>query len=361
MLIAQNHLQFILEIAVMMQMGVILLLNIIPFTLSMVLFLSLILTMFLAGIFSIDTALLFLPYVSHQEFTHPFGPLAVFAWVTLTASASLLNEVEIKSTSITALSLVLFAVIAIAGGLMHRSFLVLWFLGWFISYFIMSKSFRRSVKITRKRIFTAIGAIIGGFAILEILAKVLNASVLSPLLRLSRIEEYALPSIKMVVKNANLLGHVQGSCYWAADCLGGTDGYISLPMNLINTFTLPFPLFFGVLVVKKDVIDYMLPGIFGVAFDFGYGGLLALLGWCVIVMCSGFYVLRKYRSKRRVGSRTYLGKEALLIGALTAFIAQSIIGLFLFNRTINGAAMLTYMFLSAMVMAHLITTRRSLR
>ena len=361
MLIAQNHLQFILEIAVMMQMGVILLLNIIPFTLSMVLFLSLILTMFLAGIFSIDTALLFLPYVSHQEFTHPFGPLAVFAWVTLSASASLLNEVEIKSTSITALSLVLFAVIAIAGGLMHRSFLVLWFLGWFISYFIMSKSFRRSVKITRKRIFTAIGAILGGFAILEILAKVLNASVLSPLLRLSRIEEYALPSIKMVIKNTNLLGHIQGSCYWAADCLGGTDGYISLPMNLINTFTLPFPLFFGVLVVKKDVIDYMLPGIFGVAFDFGYGGLLALLGWCVIVMCSGFYVLRKYRSKRRVGSRTYLGKEALLIGALTAFIAQTIIGLFLFNRTINGAAMLTYMFLSAMVMAHLITTRRSLR
>lgn len=41
----------------------------------------------------------------------------------------------------------------------------------------------------------------------------------------------------------------------------------------------------------------MLPGIFGIAFDFGYGGLLALLGWCVIVMCCGFYVLRKYRSK----------------------------------------------------------------
>jgi len=361
MLIAQNHLQFILEVALMIQMGVVLLLNIIPFTLSMVLFLSLILTMFLAGIFSIDSALLFLPYVSHQEFTHPFGPLAVFAWVTLSASASLLSEVEIKSTSITTLSFILFGVIAIAGGLMHRSFLILWFLGWFIGYFIMSKSFRRSVKVTKKRVFAVAAAVVGGFSIMEILSRVLNASVLSPLLRLTRLEDYAIPSLKMVINNTLLWGHVQGSCYWGADCLGGCDGYLSLPMNLITTLTLPFPLFYGVLVVKKDVIDYMLPGIFGVAFDFGYGGLLALLCWCAIVMCSGFYVLRKYRSKRRVGSRRYLGREALLIGALSAFIAQTIIGLFLFNRTINGAAMLTYMFLSAMVMAHLVTTKRSLR
>lgn len=361
MLTAQNHLQLIIEVAVLIQMGVVLLLNIIPFTLSMVLFLSLILTMFLAGLFSVDTALLFLPYVSHQEFTHPFGPLAVFAWVTFSASASLLSEVEIKSTSITTLAIILFVVIAIAGGLMHRSFLILWFLGWFIGYFIMSKSFRRSVKITRKRVFAAFGAVIGGFAVLEILSKVLNASVLSPLVRLSRLEEYAIPSIKMVIKNTTLFGHVHGSCYWAADCLGGSDGYISLPMNLIKTFTLPFPLFFGVLVTKKDVIDYMLPGIFGFAFDFGYGGLLALMSWCVIVMSSGFYVLQQYRSKRRVGTRKYLGREALLIGALTAFISQTLIGLFLFNRTMNGAALLIYLLLSAMVMAHLVTTKRSLR
>jgi hypothetical protein len=361
MLIAQNHLQLIIEVAVIIHMGVLLLINIIPFTLSMVLFLSLILTMFLAGIFSVDTALLFLPYVSHQEFTHPFGPLAVFAWTTLSASASLLSEVEIKSTSITALSLILFGVIAVAGGLMHRSFLILWFLGWFLGYFIMSKSFRRSVKITRKRITTVVGAAVGGFALLEILSRVFNASVLSPLLRLTRLEEYAIPSLKMVVKNTQLWGHVQGSCYWGASCLGGSDGYITLPMNLINTFTLPFPLFFGVLVTKKDIIDYMLPGIFGVAFDFGYGGLFALMCWCAFVMCSGFYVLRKYRSKRRVGSRRYLGREALLIGALTAFMAQTIIGLFLFNRTINGAAMITYIFLSAMVVAHLISVRSSLR
>lgn len=361
MLIAQNHLQLIIEVATIIQLGVILLINIIPFTLSMVLFLSLILTVLLAGLFSVDTIMLFLPFLSHQEFTHPFGPLAVFAWVTLSASASLLTEVDIKSTSITALSIILFGVIAVAGGLMHRSFLILWFLGWFIGYFIMSKSFQRSVKITRKRIFTAVGAVIGGFALLEILSKILSAPILSPLLRLTRLEDYALPSIQMVAKNTTLWGHVKGSCFWGANCLGGSDGYITLPMNLINMFTLPFPLFFGVLVTKKDIIDYMLPGLFGVAFDFGFAGLLALLAWCAFVMFSGFYVLRKYRSKRRVGNRRYLGREALLIGALTAFIAQTIIGLFFFNRSFNGAAMITYIFLSGMVIAHLISVKPSLR
>ena len=205
---------------------------------------------------------------------------------------------------------------------------------------------------------TAIVAALAGLGILELLAKVFSAPILSPLLRVSRIEEFAMPSIKMVVHNTLLWGHVQGSCWWGADCLGGSDGYISLPMSLINFFTLPFPLFFGVLVVKKDYIDYMLPGIFGVAFDFGYMGLIFLLGWCMVVICSGFYVLREYRKKRRNGSRMYLGREALLIGALSAFIVQTLVGLFFFNRTINGAAMITYIFLSAMVLAHVVTVRR---
>ena len=67
------------------------------------------------------------------------------------------------------------------------------------------------------------------------------------------------------------------------------------------------------------------------------------MGWCLLVMFTGFYILRKYRTTRKNGSRRYLGREALLIGALTAFICQTLIGLFLFNRSINGAAMLTYM------------------
>jgi hypothetical protein len=53
-----------------------------------------------------------------------------------------------------------------------------------------------------------------------------------------------------------------------------------------------------------------------------------------------------------------MGREALLIGALTAFIAQSILGLFLFNRSINGSAMLTFIILSALVMAHAVMVNR---
>jgi hypothetical protein len=333
-------------------------LNVVAIPLSMVLFLSLILTILIAGLFSVDTLFLFLPYVSHHEFTHPYGPFAVFAWVTLTASASLLSEVDIKASSIKVLSIILFVVIAIAGSLMHRSFLILWILGWIIGTIIMSKSFRRTVKLTSKQIIGVVVAAIAGLGLLELLSRIFNASVLSPTLRIARIEEFSLPSLTMVIKNTTFWGHVQGSCFWAANCLGGSDGYISLPMNLINLFTLPYPLFFGVLVTKKDFIDYMLPGIFGVAFDFGYGGLLFLLGWCLFVIYIGLTILKRYRNSRRNGSRIYMGREALLIGALTAFIVQSIIGLFLFNRSINGSALLTYIVLSALVVAHIVSLKR---
>lgn len=96
MLIAQNHLQFIIEVGLMIHLGIILLFNVVAIPLSMVLFLSMVLTILLAGLFSLDAAFLFLPYISHHEFTHPFGAVAVFAWVTLAASASLLSEVDIK-------------------------------------------------------------------------------------------------------------------------------------------------------------------------------------------------------------------------------------------------------------------------
>ncbi len=360
MLLAENHLQLILEFAIIVHLGVILLFNVISIPLSMVLFIALVLTVLLAVVFGVDASFLFLPFVSHHEFTHPFGAIAVFAWVTLAASASLLSEVEIKSTSIHALSLILFGVIAIVGGLMHQSFLILWFLGWIIGTLIMSKSFKRSSRLTPKTIMAVGVAAIAGFGILELLSRVFNAAILSPLLRFTRIEEYSLPSITMVLKNTTIWGHVQGSCYWGAQCLGGSDGYVSLPMGLLHFLTLPFPLFYGVLVTKKDYIDYMLPGIFGISFDFGYIALLALIGWIMVVVCTGFFILRKYRSKRKNGSRMYLGREAMLIGALAAFITQTIVGLFIFNRTFNGAAMIGFIFLSALVMAHAVTIRRTL-
>lgn len=358
MLIADNHLEFIIEIALLIHVGVLLLFNLIVIPLSLVLFLSMVLTIILAALFGIDTIFLFLPYVNHHEFTHPFGPLAVFAWTTFFTSASLLKELEIRSSSIKTLAIILFFIIAVAGGMMHRSFLLLWLLGWFIGALLMSKSFRKTSHITFKRVIIVVIAGLSGFGLLELLSRIINSTILSPLVRVARIEDFAMPSLAMVIKNTTVWGHVQGSCYWGAQCLGGSDGYITLPMNFINMFTLPFPLFAGVLVIKKDAIDYMLPGIFGVAFDFGYGGLFALMAWVLIVTLTGLHVLRKYRSKRMNGSRNYIGREALLIGALTAFLSQSIIGLFLFNRTFNGAAMIVYMLLSALVMAHIISIKR---
>ncbi|MEN4005929.1 MAG: hypothetical protein PQ964_00985 [Methanobacteriaceae archaeon] len=359
MLIAQNHLQLILEFAIIIHLGVILLFNIISISLSMVIFIALVLTVLLAVVFGVDAGFLFLPAMPHYEFAHPYGAIAVFAWVTLAASVSLLREVEIKSRSIHALSLILFVAIAIAGGLMHRSFLILWFLGWMVGAIIMSKSFKKTSKLTPKRFLMAGVAALSGFGILEILSQIFNAPIISPLLRVARIEEHSLPSIVMVLKNTTLWGHVQGSCHWGYQCLGGSDGYVSLPITLIHFLTLPFPLFYGVLVAKKDHIDYMLPGIFAISFDFGYIALLVLIGWIMVVICTGFYVLRKYRTKRRNMSRMYLGREALLIGTLSAFITQAIVGLFIFNRTFNGAAMIAFIFLSALVMAHSVAIKRT--
>lgn len=359
MFMAHNHIQLIVEVALIIHVGVMLFFNTFPVSLSMVLFLALILTVGFAALFGIDSACLFLPYMSHHEFTHPFGPIALFSWITVMASANLLSEVEIRSTSIKAFAIILFVIIAVAGGLMHRSFLLLWFLGWIIGIFVMSKSFKRSSSLTFRRLMGLLAAGGLGFGILEVLSRIFNASVLSPLARIAKLGEYAVPSLKMVIGNTLLWGHVQGSCFWKSGCLGGSCGYIHLPMSLYIQFGLPYPLFYGILVNKKDMIDYMLPGIFGVAFDFGYVGILSLLIWNLIVICAGFFVLRKYREKRKLGSRMYLGREALLIGALSAFIAQSIVGLFIFNRSINGFAMITYMLLSALVISHVVTVRRS--
>ncbi|MCK9150451.1 hypothetical protein [Methanobacterium alcaliphilum] len=360
MFIAQNNLQLIIEVAIIIHIGILLLFNVIALPLSMVMFLGMVLTVLIAIVFGVDAMFLLLPFISHHEFTHPFGALAVFGWVTVAASANLLSEVGIRSTSIKTLSIILFFVIAVAGGIMHRSFLILWFLGWALGYIIMSKSFKRSTKITPKSIIGFIGAGLGAFAALEILSRILDKAVLSPLLRVARLENNALPSLKLVLNNTTFWGHVQGSCYWKANCLGGADGYLTLPMSIIHAFGLPYHQFFGLLVVKKDYLDYMLPGIYVVAFDAGYFGLLFLMAWIMLVTFTGFTILRKYRAKRKEGSRTYLGREALLIGALSAFLAQSIVGLFIFNRSFNESALLAYIILSALVMAHAVSLKRSI-
>ncbi len=203
-----------------------------------------------------------------------------------------------------------------------------------------------------------VAAAVIGFGSLDLLSRVLEMSILRPILRLTRIENYATASVEMVINNTTLFGHQLGSCYWGDACLGGSDGYISLPVTLITLFGLPFPIFYGILVTQKDVIDYMLPGIFGVAFDFGYLFLIFLLGWCIFVMYTGFRILRVYRRRRENGDKDCLGREALLIGSLTAFIAQATIGLYLINRSINGTALLTFIVLSALVVGHIVLVKK---
>ena len=46
---------------------------------------------------------------------------------------------------------------------MHKSFLLLWLLGWFIGALLMSKSFRKTSHITFKRVIIVIIAGLSGF------------------------------------------------------------------------------------------------------------------------------------------------------------------------------------------------------
>lgn len=356
-LIAHDHLQLILEVSAIIYVGIMFLLNIVPISLSLVLFIALIAGLGFCLMFGMDALFLFLP-VSHYEFTHPYGPIAILAVVTALSALPMMKEVGIKITHLRLFIYFIIGFITISGGLMHRSFLLLWFLGLLIGFFIISKSFRQKSVFTVKKVFAVVLVAVLGFGALEFLSKALDMSILSPLLRISRIEDFSLPSLSLVLKNSTFFGHLQGSCYWGAECLGGSDGYISLPMSLVMMFSLPFPLFYGILVSKKDVIDYMLPGIFGVSFDFGYGFLIFVLIWCIAVLFIGFKTLSIYRKKRENDNRKYLGREALLIGSLAAFISQAIVGLFIMNRSINGTALLTFIFLSAMVVGHIMVMKK---
>jgi len=357
-LIAQTHLQYIIEIAVILQLAVIFILNLAPLGLNLIMLVAMVVALGFALMFGVDALFLFIPGFSHSEFTHPYGPLALLAVVTIMAAIPIMKKSGINTRSLQIYMWGIIIFITIAGGLMHRSFLLLWIFGLFIGFFIISKSFRQKSVFTVKRVAMVMIVALAGFGALELLSRVLDMSVLSPLLRLSRIENYATASLDMVIKNTTLTGHQLGSCYWGDACMGGSDGYISLPIALITLFGLPFPLFYGLLVTKKDVIDYMLPGIFGVAFDFGYIFLVFLLGWFILVMYLGFRMLRSYRKRRENGDKTCLGREALLIGSLTAFIAQGTMGLFLMNRSINGTALLTFLLLSALVVGHVVLIKK---
>ncbi len=358
-LVAGDNLQFILEFAVLMQIGILLFFNLFKISLSRVIGFSLILALGLTVIFSFDVLALFIPALGLHEFTHTYGPIAVMVIVTALASLSTMQEVGIDVLSIKRFIFLMIFIMTIVGGLVHRDFLILWFIGLTFGFFLISKSFRQKSFLTARRIIAAVVIAIVAFTSLEALSRLFSMSILSPLLRIDRLLQNAIPSLQLVIHNTTLWGHVLGSSYWGATDLGSSSGYISLPISLILTFGLPYQIFFGVLVTKKDIIDYFVPGIYGVAYDFGYIVLVLLLIWCVFVVVVGLKILVDYREKREKGNKNFLGREALLIGTLAAFAAQVILGLFLINRGINGTALITFIFLSGMVLAHVIIAKNS--
>lgn len=358
-LIATNHLTLIIEFAILMHIGVLLLLNFLPLSLSLVFLLSLILGVGITLMFGMDAICLLLPMLSHHEFTHPYGPIAILVVVTSWTILPMMKDQGIKTSNIKILLVLITAGITLFGAIVHRDFLIMWVLGLIIGFFIMSKTFRRENSLlTIRRVILLFIAVIAVFALMEGLSQLLHMEVISPLSRIDRMNSNQFASLQMVIDNTNLWGHNANSTYWGNSSLGNSDGYISLPLTFITMFGLPFPLFYGILVTKKDVIDYFLPGIFGIGYDFGYVALALIIIWILFVIIVGLKVLDKYRIQRERGNKKYLGREALLTGSVAAFVAQTVLGLFVITRTINGSALVTYIFLSAMVMAHVVTTKR---
>ena len=356
LLIAQNHFQLIVEVALMLFVTLVFCLNLIPLSLSVVTFLSLFLIGGFTLLFGADIALLVIS-ASQAEFTHPFGPIALLGAVTALASLKVMKESGVDIRPLRRFVILFIAGITVFGGLMHRSFLILWLLGLFIGYLIISKSFREKSVFTLRRILLFLGAAGVGFILLEAVSRITGMTIFSPLLRLGRIEQYSLASIKTVLNNLQLIGHNANASYWGAEGTAFAEGYITLPMQLVLFFGLPFPMFFGVLVNQKDTIDYMLPGIFGYGFDFGIFGLVCLVGFVLGTLLIGFKILTMYRERREKNNKKYLGREVLLTGALAAFSAQALIGLFVFNRTINGMALLTFLFLGTLILANVVTLK----
>lgn len=353
-LIAANNLEFIIEIAIFMHIALLLGLNLLKISLSRVMFFSLILGIGITALFSFDMLALFIPALGLHEFTHTYGPIVVLAIVTAWAALTTMSDVGIDVINVKRFVFLLIILITIVGGLVHRDFLILWFIGLMIGLYFISKSFRQKSYLSVKSVVVVVGAAVVAFFSLEGLSRLLSMPVLSPFLRIERILENAIPSLKLVIHNTTLTGHVLGSSYWGSFDLGSSSGYISPPISLILTFGLPYQVFFGVLVTKKDIIDYFVPGIYGFAFDFGYIVLALLLLWCAFVLFLGMNILSEYRDRREMGDKSLLGREALLLGSLVAFASQAILGLFIINRGINGTALITFIFLSAMVVAHIV-------
>jgi hypothetical protein len=358
-LIAQNHFQLIIEFGLMILIGVSFLINILPLSLSAVLLGGLIISVGMSLVFGFDAFSLLAPGLNVHEFTHPYGPIALLAVATSMAAIYIMDDVGINTRSLKTFLLMIIVFITLTGGLIHRDFLLMWIVGLFAGFFLLSKSFRRKSVLTVRRAIIVAVLIVVSFGFMEGLSRILSMPIISPLTRIERILENSLPSVDMVVKNIYLIGHNPATSFWGSDSSGFADGYVSLPISLITTFGLALPIFYGILSNQKDVIDYFVPGIFGFGYEFGYLTLLFIIAWVLAVVVIGLKILQKYKEKREKGNKTLLGREALLIGSLTAFIGQAWVGFFIMNRDINGSALVTFLFLSAMVLGHLLIIKRS--
>lgn len=358
-IIAQNHLQLIIEFGLLLLFGVSFFINIVPISLSAVLLGGLIISVGMMMVFGFDAFSLLMPTLSVSEFTHPFGPIALLGVATSMAAIYIMDDVGINTRSLKSFLLIIIVLITLTGGMIHRDFLLMWIVGLFVGFFILSKSFRRKSVLTVRRSIIMIILVLISFGFMEILSRILSMPIISPLLRIERILENSLPSISLVVKNTYLIGHNPASSFWGAESSGFADGYVSLPLTLITTFGLSLPVFYGILVNQKDVIDYFAPGIFGFGYEFGYLTLFFIMLWVLAVIIIGLKILQIYKEKREKGNKTLLGREALLIGSLTAFIGQAWVGFFIINRDINGSALVTFLFLSAMVLAHALIIKKS--
>lgn len=357
-LIATTHLALILEVAILIHIGMLLLLNFIPLNYSIVFLLSTVLGVGITLAFGFDAICLIIPQLSHHEFTHPYGPIAILGVVTAWATIPIMKLQDVKTSSITLLLYLLTGAITIFGAIVHRDFLIMWVLGLIAGFIMINKLHDRRTSISLRTIGLLILGALVLFGVLEGISQLFHMEIISPLARIDRMNLNQYASLKMVIDNTNLWGHTANSTYWGSSGLGNSDGYITLPLTFITGLGLPFPLFYGILVTKKDVIDYFLPGIFGIGYDFGYLALALIIIWILAVIIIGLVILRKYKNERERGNKKYYGREALLTGSLAAFIAQTVLGLFIITRTINGSAMVTYIVLSALIMAHTVTTKR---
>ena len=239
LLIAQNHFQLIVEVGLILLATMIFVLNLVPLSLSVVTFLSLFLSGLFTFIFGTDLIFLILSFGQH-EYTHPFGPIALLAIITALASLKVMEESGVNVARLKRIVYLLLAGITIFGGAMHRSFLLLWFVGLFIGYTIISKSFRQKSILTLRRIGMFFGAALVAFGVLEVIARITGMGVFSPILRISRLAANSLSSLKLVVGNTWLIGHDPSSSYWS-NSSGFADGYISLPnaIHFVIWITIP--------------------------------------------------------------------------------------------------------------------------